>query len=261
MKFCPMKSLTSIALVSTLSTLSALSALAQTDKSVVAESVPAFTALNQWISTVVIVQSEPAPGTIDNVPLALTSTATEAPYQPLPVILGLPELPLLGNGATQAARQWNPTLNYQGLYMQQVVLNAAGTQRTLRSMNKPVRHGERFKIRITPTFDAVAEVDQVLGDAWYGKRTGQIYPQVGLSVQIKAGETVDLPLESNRYFLVNRPANERLVVSVRHPRALDGARSSQPAYRQDATNGSSYLQLVPPGKFAALEQLVSQTRR
>ena len=257
MKFCPIKSLTSMALVSALT---AFNALAQTAKSVVAESVPAFTAFNQWISTVVIVQSEPAPGTIDNVPLALTSTATDVTYQPLPVILGLPELPLLGNGATQAARKWNPTLNYQGLYMQQVVLNAAGTKRTLRPMNTPVRHGDRFKIRITPTFDAVAEVDQVLGDAWYGKRTGQVYPQVGMSVQIKAGETVDLPLESNKYFLMNRPANERLVVSVRHPRALNGTRSSQPAYRQDANNGSSYLQLVPPGKFAAIEQLVSQSR-
>lgn len=59
---------------------------------------------------------------------------------------------------------------------------------------------------------------------------------------------------------MNRPANERLVVSVRHPRALDAARSDQPTYRQDSNKGSSYLQLIAQGKFPAVEQLVSQTR-
>ena len=74
--------------------------------------------------------------------------------------------------------------------MRQVVLDARGSQRELRSMAAPLKAGERFKIRVTATFDAVAEVDQVLGDAWDLRRTGQVYPQPGLSVQMKAGETV-----------------------------------------------------------------------
>jgi hypothetical protein len=239
----------------------AASALAQpAAKSIVVEPVAAFPAFTQWVSTVVVVQQEPMPATVANVGLALSGPMTQAAYQPLPVILGLPELPLTGAAAAQAVRQWLASFNYQGVHMQQVVLNATGTQHELRPMGTPLRAGERFKVRITPTFEAVAEVDQVVGDAWYGQRTGQVYPQVGMSVQIKAGQSVDLPIEGNGYFWMNRPKSERLVIAVRDQRALNQLRSDQPAYRQDSNNGSSYLQLVPQGKFAAVEQLVSQAQ-
>jgi hypothetical protein len=59
---------------------------------------------------------------------------------------------------------------------------------------------------------------------------------------------------------MDQPANERLLLKVRHPRALREARSDQPAYRQDGAAASSYLQLVPRGRFPAFEQLVVQTR-
>lgn len=239
----------------------AASAMAQpVGKSIVAEPVAAFPAFTQWVSSVVTVQPTLAPTTVANVGLALSGPMTQAAYQPLPVILGLPELPLTGAAAAQANRQWLPSFNYQGVHMQQLVLNATGTQLELRPMGTPLRAGERFKIRITPTFEAVAEVDQVVGDVWYGQRTGQVYPQGGMSVLIKAGQSVDLPIDANGYFWMNRPQNERLVIAVRDPRALNQLRSDQPAYRQDARNGSSYLQLVPQGKFAAVEQLVSQAQ-
>jgi len=239
----------------------AASALAQTSvKSMVAEPVAVFPAFDQWVSTVVGVQPELLPATVAGVSLALPGLMAPTAYQPLPVIMGLPVLPLTGSTTAQGVRQWQSSFNYQGVYMQQVVLNATGTQHELRPMGTPLRAGERFKIRITPTFEAVAEVDQVLGDAWYGQRTGQVYPQAGMSVLIKAGQTVELPIEANGYFLMNRPVNERLLIAVRDPRAQDQLRSDQPAYRQDARHGSSYLQLVAHGRFAALEQLVSQTQ-
>jgi hypothetical protein len=174
------------------------------------------------------------------------------------VILGAPELPLRVASGLQAPFNWSQQLNYQGVQMQQVVLGAAGAPRELRHMGSPLRLGERFKVRISATFDAVVEVDQVLGGVWNGMRTGQIYPQIGFSVQIKAGDSVDLPVEPNGYFVMDRPANERLVVSVRHPNAQPGTTGDQPTYRQDAVRGSSYLQLVPTGKYPAIEQLVSQ---
>lgn len=236
------------------------SAFAQADKSIVAEHVPAFQAFTQWVGGFVIVQPEPAVTQVQPVPLIPMVAAAEQAYQPLPVILGLPELPLTGAGVAQAARVWGAGFNYQGIHMRQVVLSDRSAAREYRSMGSPLRAGERFKIRITATFDAVAAVDQVVGDVWYGKRTGQIYPQLGMSVQMKAGETVDLPLAANEYFVMNRPANERMVVSVRHASATAAARSDQPGYRQDTKGGSNYLQLVPNGKFPALEQLVAQSR-
>ncbi len=253
--------LAAMSAVTALTTLSGTAALAQAKpKSIVAEHVPAFPAFNQWVTTFVLVQPEQPLATVEPVPFTLAAPASEQAYQPLPVILGLPDLPLIGAGAAQAMRSWGPGLNYQGLHMRLVVLNAQGNQRELRAMGSPLRQGEYFKIRVSSTFDAVAEVDQVLGDAWQGKRTGQVYPQAGMSVQMKAGESVDLPLGANEYFLMNRPAGERLVVSVRHAKALGAARSEQPAYRQDGKSGSNYLQLVPAGKYPAMEQLVSQAR-
>jgi hypothetical protein len=237
--------------------MAAFTALAQTDKSVAVEHVPAFPAFNQWAGTVVTVPDAPVT-TVQPVPLTVTSTGAGEVYQPLPVIVGLPDLPLVGPGAAAVARNWSPSFNYQGVILRQLVLDSRASKRELRAMASPLKNGERFKIRVTATFDAVAVVDQVVGDVWYGRRTGQVYPQPGMSVQIKAGETVDLPLGVNDYFLMNRPANERLVVSVRHAKANAEGRSDQPAYRQDGKLGSLYLQLVPGGKYPAVEQLVSQ---
>lgn len=234
------------------------SAVAQ-EKSVAVEHVPAFPALTQWAGQTGTVADTPI-GTVQAVPLALAGAPGADNFKPQPVILGLPDLPLVGPGAAAAARNWSQLFNYQGLILRQVVLDAAGRKRELRGMGAPLQPGERFKVRITATYDAVAAVDQVLGDAWYGRRTGQVYPQPGMSVQIKAGETVDLPLGPNEYFLMNRPANERLVVSVRHAKASPEARSDQPAYRQDGNIGSLYLQLVPRGRFPAIEQVIAQAQ-
>lgn len=236
-------------------------AVAQPAKSISLEAVPAFAAFNQWVTTYVVVVPEAPVATVQPVPVQ-PWPAIEAgvAYQPLPVILGQPELPLVGARAGQTVKAWDPALNYQGVHMRQVVLDARGAKRELRSMAAKPKAGERFKIRVTATFDAVADVDLVTGGAWNLRRVDQFYPKKGLSVQVKAGEVVDLPIEVNEYFVMSKPAEERMVVSVRHAKALGDARSSQPAYRQDGKLGSSYLQLVPNGSFPVVEQLVTQAR-
>lgn len=237
------------------------SGLAQQDKAVAIESVPAFPAFSQWVGSYVVVVPEAAVASVRPVRVAPWEAAPAGShYEPWPVILGEPEIPLLGAGARRAAQAWGAGFNYQGVHMRQVVLNARGTQRELRSMAVKPRAGERFKVRVTATFDAVADVDLVGGKAWALRRIGQFYPAQGQSVEIKAGQSVDLPLGENEYFVMDRPADEQLVVSVRHARALGTARSSQPAYREDGRNGSHYLQLAPAGSYPAIEQLIVQAR-
>jgi hypothetical protein len=235
-----------------------LGAAAQADKSVATESVPAFPAFSQWLGAVVVAMPDSPVTLVTPIPLTIATAPVESVYQPLPVIVGVPELPLIGSGAAQSASKvWNQGWNFQGVHMRLVVLDSRGARRELRSLAAPLRAGERFKIRLTPTFNAVADVDQVIGDPWYGKRTGQVYPQAGSSVQLNAGETVDLPVGDNEYFVMHRSANQRLVVSVRHPKALGDLRSNQPAYRQDGKSGSSFLQLVGRGSHPAIEQLIA----
>lgn len=232
------------------------------DKTVSVEPVPAYPTFTQWVSSVVVALPPTAPeaNTIRTIAFAPSGAVQAAHFEPAPVILGVPELPLAGDDLAQAARNWGSRLNYQGMHMSLVVLDARGARRELRPASSPIQPGEAFKIRITATFPAVASVDQVQGDIWYGRRSGQVYPAAGMSVQMNAGETVELPLNPAEYFVMDRNPDERLLLSVRHAKALGEARSTQPVYRQDGSGGSSYLQLVPRGDYPAIEQIVSATR-
>ncbi len=177
-------------------------------------------------------------------------------FETVPVILGQPELPLLGQAAADAANLWSSGFNYQGMQMTYLVVDASGTRQELRPVSKGLAAGEHYKIRYTASFDAVATIDRVVGDVWSSQRVGQAWPQAGMSVASQSGETVELPLGGG-YFVMGASATERYVLTVRHPQAKGQARSDQPIYRQDGVRGSNYVQLVPGGKQPALEQLIA----
>jgi len=221
----------------------------------VAEPVPVAPIFQQWVQTTVVpFVSEPLRiTTVQALPWAAPQGTAQA-YQPLPLILGAPDLPLVRPNTADYA--WGATLNYQGMHVQLVALDGAGRQRSARALSQPPRAGERFKLRITPTFDAVADIDLVAGEPWARQRLGQVYPQPGMSVQIRAGQTVDLPLGEETYFVMPLAPAQALTLSVRHPRALGDARSTQPAYRMDAARGSDYMQLVPAQRAPVIEQLL-----
>lgn len=222
----------------------------------------AFQALGSWVTQVTVV--DPAQATVTVAQLrfvALQPVAGQAaaPFEPAPVIVGVPDLPLLGDSDT---RNWSAALNYQGLNAQLLVLNAKGNRREARSLAGGLRAGERFKVRVTATYNSLVSIDQVLGDAWSASRVGQAYPQPGPSgagaIAVQAGQTIDLPLGPTEYFVMPKSPQERFVLSVRHAGATAATRSTQPAYRQDSKTASSYLQLVPAGTFPAIEQVVGQ---
>lgn len=230
-------------------------------KTAVIEPVPVVPAFEQWANNMVAVLPV-APvqlSTVQVLPWAVVAPTPAVTFQARPVILGQPDLPLVGEAAAQAARSWNVGLNYQGLHMKVVSLDGAGN-RQQRPLSAPLQPGERFKIRVVATYEAVATVDKLMGEPWTSQRVGQIYPQAGMSVHMYAGETVELPLGDQYFVAGNNPA-ERLVVSVRHPRALRDAATDQPAYRQDGATGSSYLQLAPVGKLPHIEQVLVTAAR
>lgn len=233
-------------------------ALAQSDtKSVVPEGVPAFSALNQWLVAYLPPHQPPVAVAAPQVQAWQVLASSPKSFEAHPVIAGLPDLPLTGATLASAGQRWDGALNYQGVHMSLLVLDASGRV-AQKPLSSPVAVGERFKIRVTPTFEAVTELDQVVGEVWQSQRTGQAYPAQGSSVAIKAGQTVDLPLGIDLFFSVDgRTPNERMVISVRHPKAVQEAASDQPNYRQESQRGSSYLQLVPRGQFPKVEQVIS----
>jgi hypothetical protein len=216
-----------------------------------------FVAFGQWLQQVVT----PLPAPQITVPVVVqpfvVAPAPVGNFEAPAVILGQPELPLLGQAAAQAAQQWNTGLNYQGLTLSYVVVDQAGRQREIRPINKGLAPGERFKLRYTTTFDAVAAIDQIVGETWSAQSFGQVWPQPGTSVASRAGETVELPLEPGAFFQLDGNPNVRYVLTVRHPQAKGSARSSQPAYRQDGARASQYLQLVPATTYPVIGQVIS----
>lgn len=241
-----------------------LPAVAQTvasSKDFVPAGIPAFTAFGQWLHTIVSPEAPPVQAQrVEPVTWPAAPAAGNA-FQPMPVVLGQPELPLLRPVTVQPGSVWSPQFNYQGMHVRFVVLDARGRQHQLRAMSDPPRPGERFRIRVTPSFDAVAEVGLVTGTGWDRQRGQQLWPAPGSSLEIRAGETADLPLAPSEYFVMPAAARqEALVLSVRHPQALGGTRSDQPAYRQDSSRGSDYLQLVTSQKMPTFEQLIQPGR-
>ncbi len=216
-----------------------------------------FVVFEQWIeglrSPVVVtgLSVVPAPVMFERI-----SDLNVATFEAMPVILGQPELPLLGQAATEAIGKWNSGFNYQGLQMNYLVVDKSGTRQEVRPISKGLVAGERCKIRYTASFEAVASIDRVVGEIWKSQRVGQAWPQAGMSIASQPGETVELPVGGG-YFVMTASPVERYVLSIRHPAAKGLARSDQPIYRQDGVLSSSYLQLVPSGKFPALEQLIT----
>lgn len=214
-----------------------------------------FVAFGQWVEQI----AQPWPSlhvesTLSTTPFLVSTPVQSTPYQPHPVIIGQPELPLLGQAAAQAAQQWNVGLNYQGLQVSYLVVDARGKTREIRAVSKGLMPGERFRIRYTASFQALAVINKATGAAWAWQKAGTAWPQGGSAVQSAPGETVELPLETGNYFVMSANANERFILQVRHPGAKDQGRSDQPNYRQDGARSSHYLQLISASTFPYFEQ-------
>jgi len=260
-----MKTLSTLRPIATLRVLALASGLAAAGHTLAQapapESAPAFSTFNQWVETNIVTVPLPAPASVDVQRPAAKGGAAAVRFEPLPVIVGVPELPLLGAGARAAARSWDGGLNYQGVHARFLLINDKTKAVTSVPLSTRLAPGQRFKIRLAATFDGVASLDQILGSAFDAQRSGQVYPGAGLSVEFKADKSVDLPIGENQFFVLDgRPRNERLVLSVRHAKAAGDAKTSQPAYRQESKQGSSYLQLTPRGSYPNIEQVLTSGR-
>jgi hypothetical protein len=192
----------------------------------------------------------PSPVTTDHVPL----------YKPEPVILGMPDLPLTGRDLTRGS--WTDQVNYQGAQIRLVILKRDGTQHVLSNLAYSFQPGDKFKIRVAPSFNALVSLDQIVGlgtDPWLLRRMGQVYPSAGNAVSIPAGWVMDLPIEKEQYFQLESQIAEKIVINLRHQKGSFELKSDQPVYRQDGSAESSLVQLVPRGKFPAFELLIGNT--
>ena len=222
--------------------------------------VPAGMVFERWLRVLEVVPVAPAGPAVVAVSPSVQVVVPTAPYEPWPVILGEPELPLVGAGSAARPQAWSADLNYQGMHAAYLVRDRVSGRLEQRPLSSAPRPGDRFKIRLTTTFDAQVRVDSVFGQGWSLQRGGTLYPASGAPVLARAAQAIDLPVERDHYFVVGEGGAPRMLLSVRHEEADDSRRTRQPAYRRDQLNGTSYLQLAPTGTRPAIEQLITAAR-
>jgi hypothetical protein len=146
--------------------------------------------------------------------------------------------------------------NYQGVHVSLVAVDAQGKPLGFRTVADGFKTGERFKLRVVPTFDAVV----VLGNLTPKGVQKQIYPaSADQAISLKAGKEVLLPLKQNQYFqFAGDVGDDKLTITVRDPRSLqEGGASSAKVHRKDEAYGSNFVQEVEAGRFPVISESIA----
>lgn len=145
--------------------------------------------------------------------------------------------------------------NYQAAHIAILAVDNAGNVAGLRSVKDGFRTGERFKVRVVSTFDALV----ALGNINPSGKEKQIYPPAKDTViSVKAGTEVVLPLAADQYFqFTGEAGTDQLVVTLVDPRALEGKPSKARVHRQDVEFGSNFAQEVTPDTYPVISQPIA----
>ncbi|MDD5389478.1 MAG: hypothetical protein PHD37_09035 [Gallionellaceae bacterium] len=160
--------------------------------------------------------------------------------------LGTPEVPL---------KTGKDGENYQGVNVALVGIDENGKPIGLRTVADGFTTGERFKLRVLSTFDAVV----VLGNVTPKGAQRQIYPAaVGQAVSIPAGKEILLPLGKQEYLqFTGDVGRDQLTLTVRDPRSLQtGLAATARVFRKDESYGSNFVQEVKPGQFPVISEAI-----
>ncbi|MDD5248760.1 MAG: DUF4384 domain-containing protein [Rhodocyclaceae bacterium] len=164
---------------------------------------------------------------------------------------GAPENAAAGE-PTAPLRVDNGHENYQAVHVALLNFDRNGNARGFHPVSAGFATGERFKLRVLPTFDGVLVIDNINPR----RERRQIYPaQAENVVQIKAGIEILIPLDKDQYFeFTGDGGDEQLVVTVRDPRAFGTAAATAPVTRKDENNGSNFMQQVTPDTYPVISQ-------
>lgn len=154
---------------------------------------------------------------------------------------------------TKPIQMQNGQPNYQGAHVAIVAFDQAGAPTGLRPVSAGFRTGDRIKLKVLPTFDALAVIENINPQ---GVRK-QIYPAADQAVALKAGVEVLLPLREDQLFeFAGVTGDEQLVITLRDPRAAGAAESKAEVSRKDEDTGSSFVQETVPGTYPVIAQSI-----
>ena len=164
---------------------------------------------------------------------------------------GAPENAVAGEPA-KPLRIENGRENYQALHVALMNFDRSGNPQGFHPVTAGFRTGERFKLRVLPTFDGILVIDNINPKS----ERKQIYPaQADNVVAIKAGVEIMIPLDRNQYFeFAGATGDDQLVVTVRDPRAFGVAAATAAVTRKDENNGSNFMQEVTASTYPVISQ-------
>lgn len=142
--------------------------------------------------------------------------------------------------------------NYQGVHLSLVGFERSGALQGFRPITSGFRTGERFKLRVLPTFDGLLVIENINPK---GEKR-QIFPaSVEQALLVKAGVEILVPIAEDDYFeFTGSPGDEQLVITLRDLRSKDGAVSTAQVFRKDEANGTNFVQETPPGTYPVISQ-------
>jgi len=167
---------------------------------------------------------------------------------------GAPENAVAGDPGAPVKVE-NGKENYQGVHVALVGFDRNGAALGFRPLSDGFRTGERFKLRILPTFDGVLVINNVNPQGV----DRQIYPpQADKVVAVKSGVEILVPLGRDQYFeFTGGGGDEKLVITLRDPLAFGEAISNAQVFRKDENNGSNFMQEVGPGRYPLIAQALT----
>lgn len=153
-----------------------------------------------------------------------------------------------------AVKVENGKVNYQGVHVAVVAFDKSGTPLRVQPVTEGFHTGDRFKIKILPTFDGLLVIENINPKGVLS----QIYPATSVDVvSVKAGVEIFVPLGKDEAFeFAGQTGEEQLRITLRDPRAFGNAESKAPASRKDDKLGSSFVQETPPGTYPVIAQSI-----
>jgi hypothetical protein len=144
--------------------------------------------------------------------------------------------------------------NYQGANIAILAGPKGGNSFQARPINAGFKTGERFKLRIVPTFNGELSLENINPR---GERR-QIYPAAANQVvNLVAGKETFVPLGPDEYFeFTGEAGKEQLIVNLVDPRAIGNSASKARVFRQDVKYGSNFVQEVPGNTFPHIRQAI-----
>lgn len=164
---------------------------------------------------------------------------------------GAPENTVAGEPTTPL-RVENGRENFQAVHVALMKFDRAGNALGFQPVTEGFRTGERFKLRVLPTFDGLLVIDNINPR----NQRKQIYPaQAENVVKIAAGMEIMIPLGKDEYFeFAGATGDEQLVITLRDPRAFGAAAATAVVTRKDENNGSNFMQELTPNTYPVISQ-------